>query len=303
MKLNLLDYRILVLFCTAKSKSKTLHILDISDSSLRRGIKKLEYNFGRNLFSYSGDSVIVSDKALELSKYFSDSVELLSNPTFGLESDKNPFIDNSELLVVMPAAFQEALVETLFNAINTNKNSPRIHVVDWIDDIETQLMQCALSIGVGYYPQRFCNEIVQRKISENQLCIYMDNSDPLAQLDKIELIELKGREFISLGNPFDHFDGRGGDIRQEINSLIDFKLINAPLLSALQLIKHKYLLFGTKHSQHLMPKNVIVKEVTLSGCPVNIDIGFYYHRKWVDNPHFKELEKAIKSTTELYRTL
>ncbi|SDI80563.1 DNA-binding transcriptional regulator, LysR family [Ferrimonas sediminum] len=293
LDLNLVRYLLVV------NEYRTTHAivrhLEISRSTLNRGLAQLRAHFGNELF-------ITSNGRYEPTAFTSNLIQLISpllqNLDDYIKHSSESSIENIEgsLSVYAPLYITEHIMFDLMAGLKQHhcKFDLKFHV--WPTGNLPDLNQNDFAIGINYFPFDIDRRFIQRRLGSVQLGVYLRADNPLSINQEIDIKELQEINSVRLDPgcnvPFLErvmLEEYGIELKSDIT----VPSIQAALRCAEQL---NYSVFSTNAYPEHLSHNLIWRPVINEGKPVNFEYGFICNRSWYQHPAMKTLEDLLKTS-------
>ncbi|OCH08746.1 LysR family transcriptional regulator [Aliivibrio fischeri] len=291
-------YRFLDSLYEQKSLAKVCHTLDISRATFNRYLSECRELFGNELF--------IADKGLYAPTLFTTQlINIIKAPLEQLEQAQqtaksfNNKDANIEYIFHLANPLSNVLTVPLLQGLTQDGWHPKISIVDWaLEGIEFP-KSGALSIGISGYPNQLNERIIERKLGELDLFVYVSKQHPLACSSQISLSDLAQFDTVrvSMGNLDDNTYYER--LRKQTGINLAQKLTISSVASAIECVEiSQYAFVCFDILKNKLPINVCKLPLTLNNKAMTFSVGIQYHRAYYQHPIIKNIENLLIQNLE-----
>lgn len=286
-------YRFLCSVAEQKTQPKVCFILGISRSTFNRNLSELRVFFGNELFT-------VQKGVYSCNLFASQLIETVKPPLEQLDQAvalSNLFgadIGNTEFIFHIASPLSPAITSPLLNSLSEQYSKSKISIIDWsLEGIEHPKAN-AFTIGVSGYPVVNNDSVIERRIAQMNIYLYLSSEHPLAQQKTVNVMDLSKHETVRLS--FGSMDNSA--YYERIRKQSGLELIQNLTVSNLDaalgcLTTARYALVCLDIDLSLHSPNLRKIPLLLNGKQMTFDVGMQFHRTLYQHPLIKKIEKVI----------
>ncbi|WP_394136209.1 LysR substrate-binding domain-containing protein [Aliivibrio fischeri] len=286
-------YRFIDSLYEQKSLTKVCHTLDISRATFNRYLSECRERFNNELFIANKGLYAPTLFTIQLNNIIKTPLEQLEQVQQTAKSFNNKDA-NIEYVFHLANPLSNLLTVPLLQGLTRDDWHPKISIVDWsLEGIEFP-KSGALSIGISGYPNQINERIIERKLGELALFVYVSQQHPLANSSKASLADLEKFDTVrvSMGDLDDstYYER----LRKQTGVNLTQKLTVASVSSAIECVEiSQYIFVCFDIPTQKLPINVSKLPLTLNEKAMTFEVGLQYHRAYYQHPIIKNIEKLL----------